>query len=133
LGSTMDLAEMILHEMRQGFEAVNERLDLINGTVRRHGEQIAVLEKQAGDAEDTALRNEGKLDQMSHQFLVHRAKCPFDQGASTIPGSGDQVVLDLAKRIRRNRVAAYASLGSAITIAIIEVLPRLVSWMVVRP
>lgn len=120
--------ELILREVREGFETVNERLDQINGTVRRHGEQIAVLEKQAGDAEDTALRNEGKLDKFSHEFLVHRARCPFDAGASTVPGTSDQAVLDLARKIRRQRAAAYAGVGGAVAIAVLELLPRILEW-----
>lgn len=122
------ISEMILEEMRTGFAQVNERLDRINGTVRRHGEQIAVLEKQADNAEDTALRNEGKIDKMNHEFLVHRAKCPFDAGASTIPGTSDDAVLAVARRIRRQQATAWAGIGGVISIAVLEFLPRILVW-----
>ena len=121
--------ELILREVREGFESVASRLDMINGTVRRHGEQIAVLEKQAVNAEDTALRNGDKIDKMNHEFLVHRAKCPFDAGASTAPGSADDAVLAVARRIRRQQAATFASIGGAAAIALLEFLPRILDWL----
>lgn len=121
-------AEIILQEVRRGFEAVNDRLDQINGTVRRHGEQIAVLDRRATDAEDTGLRNYDKLDEMQHQFLLHRARCPFDQGGSTTPDASDEHVLTMARKIRRQRAFAFAGVGAAAAAGTIELIRAILGW-----
>lgn len=112
---------VILQEMRTGFETVNKRLDQINGTVRRHSEQLAVIESQGLD---------DRLDEMSEQFIAHRARCPFDAGV--VPGSAvtanDDAVLLLSRRIKRNQGLAAASLGGAVVLTLIELLPRIADW-----
>lgn len=122
---------ILLDEMRRGFEAVNDRLDQINGQVRRHGEQIAVLENQATGAAVIAGRNEEHLDDIRADFIAHRARCPFDQGvqANGSVTANDQAVLDLANRIRRNRIAVAAGAGGGVVLLVIEVLPRVIAWV----
>lgn len=117
----------ILVELRAGFDAVNERLDRINGTVRQHGQQIAVLENQAEGAYAAANRNTDKLDDMQAQFLMHRAKCPFDQGVRTDGAmtSNDQAVLQLARQIRNRRALTAAGVGGGIVLVLLELIPRL--------
>lgn len=124
--------QVILDEMRGGFRAVNERLDRLNGQVRRHGEQIAVLEAQSSVAALTAKETSHQLDLMSDQFISHRARCPFDtavQMTSDRVTPNDQAVLDLARRIRRNRLAVAAGVGGGAVLAVVELLPRLLEWV----
>lgn len=126
MDSTVDI---ILHEMRVGFDAINRRLDAINGTVRKHGEQLAVFESQQID---------DRLEEITSEFITHRARCPFD--ANHVAGAGkdavtanDQLILTLAKRIRRNQGIAAASIGGAGALAAVELLPRILDWLLRRP
>lgn len=55
----MDMLELIHTDVVEGFRQVNARLDALNGRVRAHGEQIAVLEAQyeQATAEKAADKN----------------------------------------------------------------------------
>lgn len=123
--SELDHPFRLIHEeMKRGFDGIHERLDRLNGQVRRHGEQIAVLENQATTAARSSESTFSFLTSIQKDFTSHRARCPFDKDGNP---AIDITQLGCHGSTRRRDAAIGASTGAAIMAALIEGLPRLLT------
>ena len=84
-GESMERAFALLRdEMRVGFEGLNKRLDVMNGRVNTHGEELATLRGVVKTNEELSH----DLRELAETFATHRARCPYDGGLS----AGEQPV-----------------------------------------
>lgn len=106
----MDLLELIHKDMTIGFDGVHRRLDMLNGQVRKHGEQIAVLETQH---QELVL----DIETLDKHIEEHQILCPALQDAK-----------DMRNRDLK-RSSLIAGTASIVTAVILEWGPHLYEFL----
>jgi hypothetical protein len=106
----MDLLELIHKDMTIGFDGVHRRLDMLNGQVRKHGEEIAVLKSQHQEIVVD-------LETLDRHIEEHQVLCPALQDAKE------------ARMRDLKRTSVIAGTASVITAIVLEWGPHIYTFL----
>lgn len=118
----MELLDLIDKKVTEGFAGLNARMDVLNGQVRKHGEEIAVLKHETKKVE--GLEVEVKKAVLQQNLCAYN--CPWKSQMESTPVD---VPIVTTKASNRVQLAKFSIVGFGLGALVLEILPNLIDWL----